>query len=179
MALTFRTDPPVTPALRAGIVRLWVDVSNAGGAVGFVPPATSAQIRPSLDKLLAIDEGTTRILVGQHETDPPDEPSAAAFFTFNTLLTLAHWVWVKVVMVHPQHQGKGYGYDLMTAAADFAGTFDGIEAIRLDCRGGMGLEQFYARLGYKEVGRVPGAIRVSDDDYRDDVTMVLPLTRSA
>jgi hypothetical protein len=40
----------------------------------------------------------------------------------------------------------------------------------------MGLEDFYGRCGYKEVGRVPGGLRLSADDYRDDIMMWLPLT---
>lgn len=34
----------------------------------------------------------------------------------------------------------------------------------------------YAFCGYREVGRVPGAIRVAPGDDRDDVSMLLPLT---
>ena len=33
---------------------------------------------------------------------------------------MKHWIWLYVVMVHPRHQGKGYGRDLMAAAADAA-----------------------------------------------------------
>lgn len=51
----------------------------------------------------------------------------------------------------------------------------GLEALKLTCRGGLGLEHFYASCGYKEVGRVPGGLRVSSDDYRDDIMMWLPL----
>ncbi|HEV8529445.1 MAG TPA: GNAT family N-acetyltransferase, partial [Actinomycetes bacterium] len=40
MGLSFELDPPLTDDLRAAIVALWVDVTNAGGAVGFVPPVT-------------------------------------------------------------------------------------------------------------------------------------------
>lgn len=63
----------------------------------------------------------------------------------------------------------------MDAVADAARTMEGIEAVRLGCRGGLGLEHFYAACGYKEVGRVPGAIRVAPGDDRDDITMLLPL----
>ncbi|MFE7501542.1 GNAT family N-acetyltransferase, partial [Streptomyces albidoflavus] len=34
MALTFEVDPAYDRSVRDGIVALWVDVSNAGGAVG-------------------------------------------------------------------------------------------------------------------------------------------------
>lgn len=78
-------------------------------------------------------------------------------------------------MVHPRHQGKGYGRDLMAATEAAARSVGNIDAVRLTCRGGLGLEHFYASCGYKEVGRVPGAVRVAPGDDRDDITMLLPL----
>ncbi|WP_327344065.1 GNAT family N-acetyltransferase [Streptomyces europaeiscabiei] len=174
MPLTFHLDPPLTPALQEGILTLWTAVSNAGGAVGFVPPVVPEVIRPELLKhLIAMAEGRHRLLLG---LDDHGTPAATAFFSFNTHRLQTHWVWLYTVMVHPAHQGKGYGRDLMRAAESAARGFDGIDAIRLGCRGGMGLEHFYASCGYKEVGRVPDAIRVAPDDHRDDITMLLPLT---
>lgn len=173
MTLTFTLDPVIDPALHEGILSLWADVSNAGGAVGFVPPVTADDIRPALIKqLAAVADGGSRLLVGHDEAG---EVAATAFLTHNTHRLQLHWLWAYTVMVHPRHQGKGYGRDLMAAAADAARTFEGIDAIRLGCRGGMGLERFYESCGYKEVGRVPDAIRVAPGDDRDDVTMLLPL----
>ncbi|MEE1667072.1 GNAT family N-acetyltransferase [Streptomyces sp. WAC07094] len=173
MPLTFALDPAMTPALRDGVLDLWTDVSNAGGSVGFVPPVTREEIRPELVKhLAAMTEGRTRLLVG-HDDD--GQVAATAFVTFNTHRLMQHWVWLYTVMVHPRHQGKGYGRDLLAAAADAVRGLEGIEAIRLTCRGGHGLEHFYGSCGYKEVGRVPGAIRVAPDDDRDDIIMLLPL----
>ncbi|NGO15504.1 GNAT family N-acetyltransferase [Streptomyces sp. HC44] len=175
MPLTFVLDPSVDPALRDGVLDLWADVTNAGGAVGFVPPVTPDAIRPELIKhLAAMSEGRMRLLAG---LDEEGAVAATAFFSFNTHRLMTHWVWLYTVMVHPKHQGKGYGRDLLAAAAEAACGFEGIEAIRLTCRGGLGLERFYASCGYKEVGRVPGAIRVASGDYRDDITMLLPLDR--
>ncbi|MCX5607385.1 MULTISPECIES: GNAT family N-acetyltransferase [unclassified Streptomyces] len=173
MTLTFTLDPVIDPALRDGILSLWADVSNAGGAVGFVPPVTPDDIRPALiTQLTAVADGGTRLLVGH---DGAGEVAATAFLTHNTHRLQLHWVWAYTVMVHPRHQGKGYGRDLMAAAADAARSLEGIDAIRLGCRGGHGLEHFYASCGYKEVGRVPDAIRVAPGDDRDDITMLLPL----
>ncbi|MBL1081636.1 GNAT family N-acetyltransferase [Streptomyces actinomycinicus] len=173
MPLTFTLDPAVTPALRDGILGLWTDVSNAGGAVGFVAPVNREEVRPELVRhFVQMAEGRTRLLVG-HDED--GEVAATAFVTHNTHRLMTHWVWLYTVMVHPRHQGKGYGRDLLAAAADAVRGMEGIEAIRLTCRGGLGLERFYASCGYKEVGRVPGAIRVAPDDDRDDVLMLLPL----
>ncbi|CAM5636125.1 GNAT family N-acetyltransferase [Streptomyces narbonensis] len=176
MTLTFEVDPAVDRTLRDGVLSLWADVSNAGGAVGFVPPVTPDEIRPALLKhLVAMTEGGTRLLVGR---DEDGEVAATAFFTFNTHPLMTHWVWLYTVMVHPRHQGKGYGADLMAAAERTARTapgFEAIEAIRLTCRGGTGVDGFYAKAGYKEVGRVPDAIRVAPGDDRDDIIMLLPL----
>ncbi|MEU6885146.1 GNAT family N-acetyltransferase [Streptomyces viridosporus] len=174
MPLTFTLDPAVTPDLRDGVLDLWADVSNAGGAVGFVPPVTREEIRPELVRQFAsMAEGRSRLLVGH---DEEGRVAATAFLTFNTHRLMAHWIWLYTVMVHPRHQGRGYGRDLLAAAERAARGFEGIEAIRLTCRGGLGLERFYASCGYKEVGRIPDAIRVAPGDERDDVVLLLTLT---
>jgi GNAT superfamily N-acetyltransferase len=173
MALVFELDPRVDPALRDGVLALWAEVSNADGAVGFVPPVTPDDIRPELIKhFAAMAEGRVRLLVGY---DEEGTVAATAFLTLNTHRLMRHWLWLYTVMVHPGHQGKGYGRDLMAAAAEAARGIEGIEAIRLTCRGGTGVDRFYASCGYKEVGRVPDAIRVAPGDDRDDIMMLLPL----
>ncbi|KUL54697.1 MULTISPECIES: GNAT family N-acetyltransferase [unclassified Streptomyces] len=173
MPLTFHLDPPVGPDLRDGVLTLWTDVTNAGGAVGFVPPATAEEIRPEFVRhLVAMAEGRARLLVGY---DEEGAVAATAFLTHNTHRLMRHWIWLYTVMVHPRHQGKGYGRDLLAAAEDAARSLEGVEAVRLTCRGGAGLEDFYASCGYKEVGRVPDAIRLAPDDDREDIMMVLPL----
>ncbi|MER6628847.1 GNAT family N-acetyltransferase [Streptomyces sp. NPDC000987] len=173
MPLTFTLDPSVTPGLRDGLLDLWADVSDAGGAVGFVPPVTREEIRPELVKhFVAMSEGRARLLCGH---DEEGRVAAAAFLTHNTHRLMKHWVWLYTVMVHPRHQGRGYGRDLLAAAAAAARGLEGVEAIRLTCRGGLGLESFYGSCGYKEVGRIPGAIRIAPGDDRDDVIMLLPL----
>jgi GNAT superfamily N-acetyltransferase len=173
MSLTFELDPAVDRALHDGLVALWTEVSNAGGSVGFVPPVSTDDVRPELVKhLVAMAEGRCRLLVGY---DEEGTVAAAAFLTLNTHRLMRHWLWLYTVMVGPRYQGKGYGRDLMAAAAEAARGIAGIEAIRLTCRGGTGVDRFYASCGYKEVGRVPDAIRVAPGDDRDDIIMLLPL----
>ncbi|MFE1881742.1 GNAT family N-acetyltransferase, partial [Streptomyces diastatochromogenes] len=107
MTLSYELDPAVSPALRDDVLTLWADVSNAGGSVGFVPPVTADEIRPELVKhLVAMAEGRTRLLVGR---DGTGAVAATAFLTYNTHRLMKHWVWLYTVMVHPRHQGKGYG----------------------------------------------------------------------
>nr|WP_275124588.1 GNAT family N-acetyltransferase [Streptomyces sp. ICBB 8177] len=172
MTLTFRRDPEPTPALCDALVALWARVSNAGGAVGFVPPVTEDDVRPSLEAYLPqIEQGRVRPLVGFDG----DRPVATAFLSLNTHRLMGHWGWLYTVMVDPALQGRGVGLRLLRAAEEFARD-QGLRALRLTCRGGLGLERFYEAAGYKEVGRVPSAIRVAPGDERDDVMMWLPLT---
>jgi hypothetical protein len=49
----------------------------------------------------------------------------------------------------------------------------GLEQLHLAARAGMGLEEFYGRLGWREVGRWPGALRLGPGDDRDEVLMLL------
>jgi GNAT superfamily N-acetyltransferase len=173
MPLTFELDPSITRELRDGVCGVWADVSNAGGAVGFVPPVAPEDVRPDLLRhLVAMEDGRTRMLVGRDETGAV---AATAFISLNAHRLKRHWCSVYSVMMHPSHQGKGYGRELMTAVEKAARAMDGIVGIWLSCRGGLGLERFYESCGYREVGRVPGAIKVSDTDFRDDVQLWLAL----
>ena len=173
MALLFTLDPELTPELRAEIIDLWTAVSNAGGAVGFVPPVTAELVRPTAEKQFAgVTEGPDRLLVGSEpETG---RVAAVVFFEDQRFNLMTHWRLLKRVMVDPAAQGRGYGSELLAEAERVARGW-GLSGLRLTLRGGLGLEDFYARSGYKEVGRVPGAIRVAPGDERDDVTMWLDL----
>ncbi|WP_344265332.1 GNAT family N-acetyltransferase [Streptomyces sodiiphilus] len=172
--MRFVRNPVITAELRDELAGLWAQVTNAGGAVGFVPPVTEADVRPVLeDHLAALAEDRARLLVGY---DEHGRTVGTAFFRLNSHRLMRHWLWLYTVMLHPARQGGGAGRELMGVAEAMAREMPGIEAIRLTCRGGMGLERFYASCGYQEVGRVPRAIRVAEDDYRDDVVMWLPLS---
>ncbi|MER6594518.1 GNAT family N-acetyltransferase [Micromonospora purpureochromogenes] len=167
MSLRFVLDPDLTPDLRERIVDLWVDVTNAGGAVGFVAPVSAAEVRPVAERTLAdITDGPDRLLVGYAD----DRLVAVLIFADNRFHLKTHWGILKRVMVHPDTQGRGYGLDLMREAARRAPEL-GWRALHVTVRGGLGLETFYARLGYREIGRLPGALRVAPGDDRDEILM--------
>lgn len=171
MALTFELDPTVDGELRVQLAALWARVTNAGGAVGLVPPVVDEDVLPDVDRhLAAVAEGRTRLLLGRED----GRPAATAFLAFNTHRLMRHWAWLYTVMVDPELQGRGHGAALLREAEERARGL-GLEGLRLTCRGGLGLENFYASAGYKEVGRAPAAIRVADGDDRDEITMWLPL----
>ncbi|QPP07132.1 GNAT family N-acetyltransferase [Streptomyces bathyalis] len=173
MPLTFELDPPVNAQLRDELCTLWADVTNAGGAVGFVPPVTPEAIRQDLmAHLVSVDAGRARMLVGR---DEQGSVAAGAFLLLNAHRLKRHWCSVYTVMVRPSLQGRGHGRDLMSAIEKTARGMDDITALRLTCRGGLGLERFYEACGYREVGRLPDAIKVADDDFRDDVTLWMDL----
>lgn len=177
----------VDAQLRERLLTIWTDVSNAGGWVGFVPPVDRARVAPALDAALRrIHDGRDWLIVvrvprpGMEDvTETPGDPLAAepevvagfAIVADNDRLLSEHWRWVIRVQVHPDFQGSRLGGVLLDGVAEIAADA-GIEMLHLTVRSGEGLEAFYARNGYREVARIPGAIRVSPGDDRDQVVLV-------
>ena len=89
--------------------------------------------------------------------------------TPNPLLT--HGVWLYRLMIEPALQGRNLGRILMAGLHRIARGLEGVELATLNCFSGSGLGEFYARCGYTEVCRIPGAIRIAVGDERDDVLM--------
>ncbi|MFD2764420.1 GNAT family N-acetyltransferase [Micromonospora eburnea] len=171
MNLRFVLDPVLSSELREQIVSLWVDVTNAGGAVGFVAPVTSAEVRPVAEETFAgVVDGPDRLLAGYEG----DRLVAFLVIADNRFNLQAHWRVLKRVMVQPDTQGRGYGAALMREA-ERIGRELGLEALQVTVRDGQGLGAFYGRLGYREVGRLPAALRLPSGDDRDEVFMWLDL----
>ena len=173
MQLSFEVDPDLTAALRADVARLWASVVNAGGAVGFVPPVGVDDVRPTAEAALdAVAKGTDRLLAGFDG----GRLVALLFVADNGHKLQTHWRTLKRVMVDPASQGAGHGAAIMREATAVARKM-GLDALRVTVRGGTGTDAFYAKFGYREVGRLPGAIRVAADggDDRDEIIMWLDL----
>ncbi len=64
----------------------------------------------------------------------------------------------------------------VTEAARRAREERNLAQLHVEIRGGMGLEHFYRRLGWRTTGVWPGALLFAEDDVRDEILMVLPLT---
>lgn len=166
------TNPDeVTPELARELTDCWIAVSNAGGAVGFpFPPVESRHVAPVADRLIAgLDPRCSRLVLAtvggvlagwlnlRRDPDP----------------LVAHWGTVNHVQSHPDFRGRGIGALLMNHVRRVARDELGLVQLRLAARGSVGLEGFYARLGWREIGRWPGALRLAPGDDRDDVLMVL------
>ena len=161
----------VDDELRAQLLACWTDVTNAGGSVGFVPPVTEADLAPYLDAVVERVH-QRRELITLLRVD--GEVAGFAVLSLPVSPLRRHWATVLRVQVRPELQGKGLGRVLMAGVHDIARE-RGLEFLHLTARGGTGLEAFYQELGYREFGRMPGAIRVAPGDDRDELHLTCRL----
>ncbi|AOP50897.1 GNAT family N-acetyltransferase [Streptomyces lydicus] len=165
----------LTARWRAELIACWTVVANSGGAVvplAFpVPPVDAEQVAPAADALvagLAPDRG--RLLLATVEG------TLAGWLVVRRELhpLIRHWGVVNHVQTHPAFRGRGIGSALLRRARGTA-TEMGLEQLHIGVREGLGLEDFYRRLGWTEVGRWPGALRLAPGDDRDEILMALDL----
>lgn len=157
--------------LRAQLLATWVDVTDAGGAVGFVAPADPAAIGVELDRAL------DRVARGRDAMGVlrlGDAAVGMGFLWEQSSAIQHHWRTVLRVMVRPELQSAGAGRRLLEGLHGLAREL-GLEHLRLTVRGGTGIERFYSRFGYEIVGRHPGALRLGPGDDRDEIIMVARL----
>ena len=168
MQADVRAVSEVDDVLRQELLTCWTDVSNAGGAVGFVPPVTEDDVAPLLDRLLeGVRSGRDVLVV----LTVDGATTGFAGLVGSSSPLRRHWATVLRVQVHPSRQGQGLGRVLMAGVHDIARA-RGLEFLHLTARGGTGLDAFYRSLGYTEVGRVPGAVRVAAGDDREEILLV-------
>lgn len=166
----------VADPLRQALTACWRDVANAGGAVGFAEllPVTDHDVAPAVDGIVAaLDPRLGRLLVAERD----GALAGWLVLTGNANPVLAHWGRVTRMQTALAARGTGVARALMTEVARAARNDVGLELLRLEVRGGMGLEEFYARFGWMVVGRWPGALQVAPDDRRDEVLMSFDLRR--
>ncbi len=154
---------------REAVLNLWCATNDAGGAVGFLPGAPRERVA---EALAAHERGMTagdvtavllrsaadRAVVGLGFWQRPTNP------------LLHHRRTAYRVMTDPGRRGRNLGRLLMGAMHRVARA-DGAELGELGVRGGYGTEDFYAALGWRELARLPGGIRVAPGDDRDDISM--------
>jgi GNAT superfamily N-acetyltransferase len=159
------------PSLRRDLLRTWVEVTDAGGAVGFVPPADPAAIAETLDRALAgVSDGRDALGVLRQQ----DTAVGMGLLVSERHALRRHWRKVLRLMVRPELQGAGAGGLLLEGLHTMARDL-GLEQLALSVRGGTGTEGFYQRFGYVEFGRHPDAIRIAPGDDRDEILMLVRL----
>lgn len=160
-----------SPELREQLLRMWVDVTDAGGAVGFTPPADVSEVAGTLDAAL------DRVADGKDLLGVLCQDGSAVgmgFLVDGGSGLRRHWRTILRLMVRPELQGRGAGRVLLEGLHETAAGL-GLEQLMLTTRGGTGVERFYERFGYTIVGRHPGAIRLAPGDDRDELILVLRL----
>lgn len=154
----------VHPGLAAALGSLWVAVTRAGGAVGFVPDAPEPDIRAAAEQVVAdVVAGYEQMIVVGSST----ELLGTVFLRPGRGSVVAHRADLVRLMVHPGAQRGGWGRTLLDAAADRAREI-GLEQLLLSARGGTTLPDYYRAAGWTPVGVWPGALRLGPADVRDE-----------
>ncbi|WP_369149243.1 N-acetyltransferase family protein [Streptomyces sp. R44] len=157
--------------LAPALADCWTEVSDAGGAAGFpFPPVDPAEVAAAVDRIVTgLDPASSRLVVAT-----VDSALAGWLCLRRDLFRLvAHWGTLHHVQTRLAVRGRGIGAGLVRHARTIARDEMGLEQLRLAARGGIGLEDFYGRLGWREIGRWPAALRLAADDDRDEILMVL------
>lgn len=169
-------NPPLDESLTEALVRVWVAVTNAGGAVGFVAPVVAEDIRPTAeaavgrvragrdDLVVALDGDTD--LGGEGEPGAGEEVAGFAFLATNEWPLARHWARVQRLQRHPAHRGRGLGGKLL-AEVEAAASDRGLERLVLTVRGGTGREGFYLDRGFSLDARLPGRLRTAAGDVEE------------
>ncbi|WP_328335889.1 MULTISPECIES: GNAT family N-acetyltransferase [unclassified Streptomyces] len=172
--LTFQqlaSPSDVTAQLRHALAECWVEVTNAGGAAGFpFPPVDTATVTPALDRIIGLlSPDTSRLLTATMD----GELVGWLNIRRDRFELIAHWGTLHHVQTRTAIRGRGVGRALMHEVRRVARDEMGLEQLHLAARGDVGLEDFYGSLGWKEVGRWPGALRLSAGDDRDEILMLI------
>ncbi len=159
------------PVVRQELTACWIAVTNAGGAAGFpFPPVDSSQVRPAVDALASrLHPGQSRILLAR----VGDTLAGWVGLSRDPSPLIAHWGLVSHLQTQLARRNEGIGSALMHRLREVARDEMGLEQLHLAVRGGMGLEDFYSRLGWRVTGRWPGKLRLAPDDTRDEILMFL------
>ncbi|MFD3735496.1 GNAT family N-acetyltransferase [Streptomyces sp. NPDC058632] len=165
-----------TAAARRELTECWAEVINAGGAVVPMdcplPPVTPTALWPAIERIVReLSPDRSRLLLAG-----ADGTLAGWMLLRREQHPLAaHCGTVNHVQTHVRFRGTGVGAALMRYATGVARDEMGLERLQLTARSGLGLEDFYRRAGWTEVGRWPGALRVAPGDDRDEILMGLAL----
>lgn len=175
----FTRSSELSGSLRRELTACWAAVVNAGGAVipsdCPLPPVTPADVEAAVD-------GIADSLAPEHSrllTATLDGVLAGWLVVRREAHPLeAHCGVVNHVQTQVHLRGLGIGAALMHRVRHVAHEEMGLERLKLTARAGLGLEHFYRKAGWTEVGRWPGVLRLAPGDDRDEILMSLALSPS-
>ncbi|MDH6697084.1 GNAT family N-acetyltransferase [Streptomyces sp. MAA16] len=172
----FTHPSELTGPLRRELAACWAAVVNTGGAVippdCPLPPVTPADVATAVDRIAenltpdhsmllsaTLDGALAGWLVLRREAHPLE----------------AHCGVVNHVQTQVHLRGLGIGAALMHRVRHVAREEMGLDRLKLTARAGLGLEHFYRKAGWAEVGRWPGVLRLAPGDDRDEILMSIAL----
>ena len=152
------------------MAEVWARVTNAGGAVGFVPPVTASDVRPTAEaELERVTSGHDDVVVAYEN----DRVVAFGFLGRSSTPVTGHVGVVRRLQRDPDAAGRGLGGDVLTALEAVA--WDrGLELVTLTVRGGTGRERFYTSNGYRLDARMPGRLRLADGSLVEELHLSKP-----
>jgi GNAT superfamily N-acetyltransferase len=175
ISLRWLTRPEeVPPRLREALTICWRDVANSGGAVGFAElrPVSDEDVTPVVAEIVeGLDPRLSRLLVATRG----DSLAGWLVLTGNANPVTAHWGRVTRLQTSVEARDTGVARALMSELHRCAREELGLDSLRLEVRGGWGLEAFYEKFGWVVVGAWPGALQFSEHGRRDEVLMARDL----
>jgi GNAT superfamily N-acetyltransferase len=159
------------PSLQHELTDCWIAVTNSGGAAGFpFPPVDASLVAPAVESLAArLDPDRCQILLARSGQNL----GGWVVLSRDPSPLIAHWGTVNHLQTQPGYRNQGIASALMRRLRQVARDEMGLEQLHLAARGGTGLEHFYSRLGWREIGRWPGKLRLAPGDTRDEILMIL------
>jgi dUTP pyrophosphatase len=160
-------NPPLRGGLADQLVEIWCAVSDAGGAVGFLPGVTAAEVRLVADPAFSrVERGDDDLVVAFSDR----QPVGFGFLAGNELGIHHHWATIKRLQRHPALRHSGVGAAVLSGLEDAAAA-RGVDRVVLTVRAGTGREGFYAQHGYRVEAVLPQRIWLSEDDIREELVM--------
>lgn len=157
--------------LRTGVHRVLHDVTELGGAIGYLSPPAQEETDGWLDGVLdAVRAGDAALALALVD----GRVAATGLWRRGPGAVFRGSATVEKVMAHPDARGRGLGRAIVAALIDDARKA-GIETLGLGVRGNNhGAIELYEQLGFRVWGRMPNVIAVGAERY-DDVRMYLSL----
>jgi GNAT superfamily N-acetyltransferase len=142
-------------------------VVNGGSPLGFLPPLSALDAHTYwLSLAPELQQGTRLLLVAFTQQGP----AGAAQLVLSTAPNGRHRAEIQKLFVANEVRGNGVGRALITAL-HYAARRSHRSLIVLNTRRGEPAEAFYRRLGYREVGVIPGWTVGPQGERYDHVTL--------
>jgi dUTP pyrophosphatase len=158
-------NPELGAALASALGDVWVTVTNAGGAVGFLPPVAPADVWPTAAAgFERVREGRDDVVVAFED----GSPVGFGFLATQDTALKRHWGMVLRLQRLPDRPRRGLGGAVLDGL-ESAARDRGLERVALTVRGGTGTEAFYLGRGYSLDAVLPGRLIVEEGRVVDEL----------